>query len=221
MIKCLRYWLKKPLRMWRGRGFGIHSPFAFYFVNDVVRERYAYYAYDRIDAIARDVRAENKLVQPCMLITPKGARFLFRLACCFDVRAAIMVGTTYGAGEAAICMSGSGVKVYVMPQWPGGITEAVADQISPYNGQTPERMLVVNGITSDVDKIKLIAYKVLANEGVVVVRNQHLHGYCRALANDLSKSDSRQGSYFTNGRATVFAGLRRLQPQKFEVDLPC
>ena len=37
-------------RWHRSRGFGVHSPFAFSFILDVLRERrYAYYAYDSID----------------------------------------------------------------------------------------------------------------------------------------------------------------------------
>lgn len=44
-------WLK---RLRSSRGFGIHSPFAYNFVLNVLRERYPYYAYDEI--IERDYR---------------------------------------------------------------------------------------------------------------------------------------------------------------------
>ncbi|MCI9607203.1 MAG: hypothetical protein HFJ94_03370 [Muribaculaceae bacterium] len=53
-------WIKAvasiPLRAWRTRGFGIHSPFAFKFVNDVLRCRNAYYAYSTIGTSAADRR---------------------------------------------------------------------------------------------------------------------------------------------------------------------
>lgn len=44
-------WLK---RQRSSRGFGIHSPFAYNFVLNVLRERYPYYAYDEI--VERDHR---------------------------------------------------------------------------------------------------------------------------------------------------------------------
>lgn len=44
--------LKKPLRCWRAKGHGIHSPFAYRFVTDVLclNDDYGYYAYDQIAA---------------------------------------------------------------------------------------------------------------------------------------------------------------------------
>lgn len=45
---------KSPLRRWRSRGFGIHSPFAFDLVTRTLHERDRYYAYDTIDSMAVD-----------------------------------------------------------------------------------------------------------------------------------------------------------------------
>lgn len=43
--------LTYPARLRTSRGFGVHSPFAFRFISDVLRERrYAYYAYHAIEA---------------------------------------------------------------------------------------------------------------------------------------------------------------------------
>lgn len=36
-------------RAWRSKGFGIHSPFAFYFITRVLRERLPYYAFAQIE----------------------------------------------------------------------------------------------------------------------------------------------------------------------------
>lgn len=44
-------------RMWRRRGFGVHSPFAFDFLQRVVRgygHGYAYYAYPELDRLAAE-----------------------------------------------------------------------------------------------------------------------------------------------------------------------
>ncbi|MDE6524298.1 MAG: hypothetical protein K2L66_01945 [Paramuribaculum sp.] len=42
--------LKRPIkRRWRGRGNGVHSPFAYRFITEVLRQKDAYYAYDQLD----------------------------------------------------------------------------------------------------------------------------------------------------------------------------
>ncbi len=63
------------LRRFRHRcGYGVHSPFAFGFITDVVYERAAYYAYDDLDKhLSWPVRTLNLRPRKCL-------RFLFRLA---------------------------------------------------------------------------------------------------------------------------------------------
>lgn len=39
-------------RLRHGRGFGVHSPFAYRFIREVLRERCAYYGYTTADAVA-------------------------------------------------------------------------------------------------------------------------------------------------------------------------
>ena len=56
-------------RLRHGRGFGVHSPFAYRFIREVLRERCAYYAYDRVDALAAEWPGGVS-----------GARMLFRVA---------------------------------------------------------------------------------------------------------------------------------------------
>ncbi len=50
----MKKWLKAvasiPLRAWRSRGFGVHSPFAFRFITEVLHSSDGYYAYEQIGA---------------------------------------------------------------------------------------------------------------------------------------------------------------------------
>ena len=49
MIKWFRKTASLPLRAWRSRGFGVHSPFAYGFITGVLRSNAAgYYAYESI-----------------------------------------------------------------------------------------------------------------------------------------------------------------------------
>lgn len=37
-------------RLWRGRGNGVHSPFAYRFITEVLHQRDGYYAYDELES---------------------------------------------------------------------------------------------------------------------------------------------------------------------------
>lgn len=65
--------LTHPQRYMRGRGFGVHSPFAFNFIRDVVGEtrHCRYYAYKRLEQLAK----ENRGIDASTL------KLIFRIAC--------------------------------------------------------------------------------------------------------------------------------------------
>lgn len=50
----LLHLIKSPRRTARGRGFGVHSPFAFRFVREALTQPWAYYAYPELDRAARE-----------------------------------------------------------------------------------------------------------------------------------------------------------------------
>ncbi|MCM1484534.1 MAG: hypothetical protein NC043_09370 [Muribaculaceae bacterium] len=67
--------LSAPRRLARSQGFGVHSPFAFGFIRDVIGCRYAYYRYPDIARIARGTSIQERVL-----------RLIFRIACRFDCR---------------------------------------------------------------------------------------------------------------------------------------
>ena len=56
------------MRWWRGKGHGVHSPFAYRFIRSVLRERGSYYASTELSRMA----------------DPKWCGLLFRLVCEFE-----------------------------------------------------------------------------------------------------------------------------------------
>ncbi len=63
-----------PRRMGRSHGFGVHSPFAFRFIREVLSQPCAYYAYPLIDALAlqcgADARAFRALFRVAVSMLP-------------------------------------------------------------------------------------------------------------------------------------------------------
>lgn len=80
-IKGLWHGVTSPRRAARSRGFGIHSPFAFRFVREVLTQRYAYYSYPELDKAAR---ADG--------VPPAVVRALFRTALAFRPAPITVVG---------------------------------------------------------------------------------------------------------------------------------
>ena len=64
MIKLYNPW-KAFLRFRTSRGFGIHSPFAYYFVLRVLREKYPYYAFADICRFAKICKQSPK--EACLI----------------------------------------------------------------------------------------------------------------------------------------------------------
>ena len=69
------------------RGFGIQSPSAFFFITQVLKERLPYYAYEKLDSIARNCREMNE----------ERCRSLFRIANELAPSSAIVIGSTTAA----------------------------------------------------------------------------------------------------------------------------
>ncbi len=83
----------KYLTLWRhGRGFGIHSPFAFRFITEVLRMRVPYYAYSDIPAVGR-------------------LRQIFRVVCHLGVSRVAVLADQPELIEVAVCRVGRNVAI--------------------------------------------------------------------------------------------------------------
>ena len=53
-------WLRYYLRASNGKGHGIHSPFVYEFVSEVLSDNRHYYAYEKIESIKRDLLQDKR-----------------------------------------------------------------------------------------------------------------------------------------------------------------
>lgn len=81
----MRLDLARRYKRWRhGRGFGIHSPFAYDFITRTLRERLPYYAYTKLDALAASQRLG--------VSDRRRLRLIFRIAVRFNPPTAAIIG---------------------------------------------------------------------------------------------------------------------------------
>lgn len=91
MIDCKRRWVAL-CRMRQSWGFGVHSPFVFALLKDVIREERPYYAYYRLSHLPVDSSRGSLSERVC--------RLLFRLVNRFQPAHVIEVGTGDGRSMA-------------------------------------------------------------------------------------------------------------------------
>lgn len=84
------------------QGYGIHSPFAFHFVTNVVYESGAYYAYPELDRLWQQARCGGHTI-----LRRKDCRLLFRLANYVRPVQAVAVGIGSQSVEMACMCAGS------------------------------------------------------------------------------------------------------------------
>lgn len=86
-----------------GKGFGIHSPFAFGFVLKVLRERNPYYSYEHLEALrAKAISRTRHHFRHPRIISLKNAKLIFRVANFFNPMDILQVGTSYGVSTASV-----------------------------------------------------------------------------------------------------------------------
>ena len=94
--------LKRYLSAWkrhhRSHGFGIHSPYGFRFVCDVLGERLPYYSYRGIEEMHRLVSRQGT----GRVISLKDAKMLFRVTNHFNPACILQVGLSTGVDSASM-----------------------------------------------------------------------------------------------------------------------
>ena len=86
------------------KGFGVHSPFAFKFILNVLDEKYEYYAYDKLQQLRINVvertRRENGYKPRVISISEAAA--IFRVANYYNPQLFLSIGSSYGVAAASM-----------------------------------------------------------------------------------------------------------------------
>lgn len=98
--------LERIRRIRTGWGFGVHSPFAFWLLTEVIRGRYAYYGYEEIEEALERHPKEGALRSHCLL--------LLRLAGRLAPETAVLPCDCPAAVRTAV--KGAGKKIRILSQ---------------------------------------------------------------------------------------------------------
>jgi hypothetical protein len=96
-IKYCKYWLTAA----NGKGHGIHSPFVFKFVIDVLNDKRFFYAFDTIESIV-NADLNNK----------KFNRLLFRITDYYQPKSILVIDETIGITTSYIALANTSASVY-------------------------------------------------------------------------------------------------------------
>ncbi len=222
----------------RSKGFGIHSPFAFRFVQRVLSERAGYYAYEDIDFRrnqAKIMARESGKKHP-RIISAKNARMLLRITAFFNPHVIMQVGTSYGVSTTAILDVDSRSHLVI---YPGNNPhqEIYAETVAGHVSQITENQLLasafdlydelrhgarpfmlVNSLDNE-NELELTLTKsvdFLNQDGVVVMRNLQRSPLMKRLFRQID-GQLTHGQIFTNQKIAIIVGLRHLQRQTFSL----
>lgn len=222
-------------RYHKSNGFGIHSPFAFYFVLRVLRERTPYYAYKDIYDLRKNVvNKTRKYGRHPRIISLKNAKLIFRVVNYFNPVHILQIGTSYGISSACILkvstksdlvlyepkLSEYEVTNIILGQFSDRIKnfDNISDAITTYKTKDAERpFILINGVNEN-DRIAIKPYilSILESKGVIILRNLSKSEQMRTLWYEC-KSMTTPGMTFSNEKLAIIVASSKLPRQDFSL----
>lgn len=225
----------------RSKGFGIHSPFAFAFVRDVLRERHPYYSYETLKLLRSGVvEAAAAYKRHPRVTSLKNIKMLFRIANRFCPGEILQIGTTYGlttagmmlvSGKSRVTLCEPAIDSYpvaaqVLAPFIDGIDHytELREALSAYEARLADDrglppFVLVNAIAggnSNYPVLKGFLLDIMAkhNEAVVVMRNISRSETVKRLWLEC-RDAMTAGQSFTNEKVAVIVAKKELNLQHF------
>ena len=204
MQRFLRY-MTAPLRFRTSKGFGVHSPFAFSFITDVMTQNYQYYSYVEQERRNR----QNRDSRPA-----RYQHLIFRIFNYFEPANFVVLGHPDMLDvEAALDYSSSAVAYSLF-------TDVCGPRVRPVESiGEAQRLLeseavpmaLVGGALHDDSRVRFIL-SLLRSGGVAVFTDLVAD---RWLWDAVNSSLKLHGMTFSNDRVGVIVGLQHLPRQTY------
>ena len=220
------------------KGFGVHSPFAFKFILNVLDEKYEYYAYDKLQQLRINViertRKENGYKPRVISISEAAA--IFRIANYYNPQLFLSIGSSYGVAAASMLAVSKRSRMFLYDDNSAQNNAAAREILSGYGDRIVqgedlqntisgyitalgdnEMFVTVNNIADhDTATATALIDTAVSRRGVLIMRNIDSSRNMARLWQHC-KQAMTYGMTFGNGKTAVMVLNPKLPRQDFEI----
>lgn len=220
------------------KGFGVHSPFAFKFILNVLDEKYEYYAYDKLQQLRINVvertRRENGYKPRVISISEAAA--IFRVANYYNPQLFLSIGSSYGVAAASMLAVSKRSRMFLYDDNSAQNNAAALEILSGYGDRIVlgedlqntisgyitalgdnDMFVTVNNIADhDTATATALINTAVSRRGVLIMRNIDSSRNMARLWQHC-KQAMTYGMTFGNGKTAVMVLNPKLPRQDFEI----
>lgn len=220
------------------KGFGVHSPFAFKFILNVLDEKYEYYAYDKLQQLRINVvertRRENGYKPRVISISEAAA--IFRVANYYNPQLFLSIGSSYGVAAASMLAVSKRSRMFLYDDNSAQNNAAALEILSGYGDRIVQgedlqntisgyitalgdndMFVTVNNIADhDTATATALIDTAVSRRGVLIMRNIDSSRNMARLWQHC-KQAMTYGMTFGNGKTAVMVLNPKLPRQDFEI----
>lgn len=220
------------------KGFGVHSPFAFKFILNVLDEKYEYYAYDKLQQLRINViertRKENGYKPRVISISEAAA--IFRVANYYNPQLFLSIGSSYGVAAASMLAVSKRSRMFLYDDNSAQNNAAACEILSGYGDRIVQgedlqntisgyitalgdndMFVTVNNIADhDTATATALLDTAVSRRGVLIMRNIDSSRNMARLWQHC-KQAMTYGMTFGNGKTAVMVLNPKLPRQDFEI----
>lgn len=220
------------------KGFGVHSPFAFKFILNVLDEKYEYYAYDKLQQLRINViertRKENGYKPRVISISEAAA--IFRIANYYNPQLFLSIGSSYGVAAASMLAVSKRSRMFLYDDNSAQNNAAAREILSGYGDRIVQgedlqntisgyitalgdndMFVTVNNIADhDTATATALIDTAVSRRGVLIMRNIDSSRNMARLWQHC-KQAMTYGMTFGNGKTAVMVLNPKLPRQDFEI----
>ena len=220
------------------KGFGVHSPFAFKFILNVLDEKYEYYAYDKLQQLRINVieRTRNENGYKPRVISISEAAAIFRVANYYNPQLFLSIGSSYGVAAASMLAVSKRSRMFLYDDNPAQNNAAAREILSGYGDRIVQgedlqntisgyitalgdndMFVTVNNIADhDTATATALIDTAVSRRGVLIMRNIDSSRNMARLWQHC-KQAMTYGMTFGNGKTAVMVLNPKLPRQDFEI----